>query len=148
MSYQDPNQQGYPQQPGYGSTPNPYQDPNGYPPQAYPQQPAQDPNGYPQQGYPQQPYQQQAYPQQQPYGYQQQPLGYAPQMGKDWTTTLLLSIFLGGLGVDRFYVGKTGTGIAKLLTLGGCGVWWVVDIILILTGGFTDANGQPLVGHP
>jgi hypothetical protein len=132
MSYQDPNQQGYPQQPqqpGYGSTPNPYQ----------------DPNGYPQQGYPQQPYGQQPYPQQ-PYGYQQ-PQGYGPQMGKDWTTTLLLSVFLGGFGVDRFYVGKTGTGIIKLLTLGGCGVWWLVDIILIATGSFTDANGQPLVGR-
>jgi len=127
MSYQDPNQQGYPQQaqqPSYGSTPNPYQDPNGYP---------------------QQPYQQQAYPQQ-PYGYQQ-PQGYGPQVGKDWTTTLLLSVFLGGFGVDRFYVGKIGTGIIKLLTLGGCGIWWLVDIILIATGSFTDANGQPLTGR-
>jgi hypothetical protein len=134
MSYQDPNQHGYPQQPGYGSTPNPYQDPSGYPQQPYPQQP-----------YPQQPYPQQPYPQQ-PYGYQQSP-GYGPPAGKDWTTTLLLSVFLGGFGVDRFYVGKTGTGIIKLLTFGGCGVWWLVDIILIATGTFTDANGQPLVGR-
>ena len=68
-------------------------------------------------------------------------------MGKDWTTTLLLSVFLGGFGVDRFYVGKIGTGIIKLLTLGGCGIWWLVDIILIATGSFTDANGQPLTGR-
>ncbi len=133
MNYQDPNQQGYPQQPGYGSTPNPSQDPNSYPQQPYPQQP------YPQQPYPQQPYPQQPY---------QQPYGYPPQAGKDWTTTLLLSIFLGAFGVDRFYVGKTGTGIIKLLTVGGCGIWWLVDIILIVTGSFTDANGQPLVGRP
>lgn len=68
-----------------------------------------------------------------------------PSLGKDWLTTLLLSIFLGGLGIHRFYVGRTGSGIAQLLTGGGCGVWALVDIIMIATGSFTDANGQPLV---
>ena len=68
-----------------------------------------------------------------------------PSLGKDWLTTLLLSIFLGGLGIHRFYVGRTGSGIAQLLTGGGCGVWAIVDIIMIATGSFTDANDQPLI---
>ncbi|MDR1390037.1 MAG: TM2 domain-containing protein [Treponema sp.] len=59
-----------------------------------------------------------------------------------WITLLILSIFLGELGVDRFYVGKVGTGILKLITLGGCGIWWVVDIILIATGTFKDSKGN------
>jgi len=59
-----------------------------------------------------------------------------------WLTLLLLSIFLGQLGVDRFYVGKIGTGILKLITLGGCGVWWLIDLIMIICGKFTDSNGN------
>lgn len=60
---------------------------------------------------------------------------------KDWLTTLLLCIFLGGLGVHRFFTGHTGTGVAQLLTLGGCGIW---DLIMIATGQFRDASGQLL----
>ena len=53
---------------------------------------------------------------------------------KDWLTTLLLCIFLGGLGVHRFYAGKIGTGILQLITVGGCGIWTLVDLIMIITG--------------
>jgi len=63
---------------------------------------------------------------------------------KDWLTTLLLSIFLGQLGVDRFYLGYIGLGVLKLLTGGGCGIWWLVDVILIATDGLKDAKGRPL----
>ncbi len=63
---------------------------------------------------------------------------------KDWLTTLLLCIFLGGLGIHRFYTGKTGTGIAMLLTGGGCGIWTIYDIVMIATEKYTDAQGRPL----
>lgn len=61
---------------------------------------------------------------------------------KDWLVTLLLSIFLGTLGVHRFYVGKIGTGILQLITLGGCGVWTLIDIIMISTGNFKDKENN------
>ena len=63
-------------------------------------------------------------------------------VGTNWLTLVLLSFFLGGLGVDRFYTGYIGLGILKLLTAGGCGVWWLVDFILIVSGKFRDANGN------
>ena len=59
-----------------------------------------------------------------------------------WLIVFLLSLFLGSLGVDRFYVGKIGTGILKLLTGGGCGIWWLIDWIMILAGKFTDKDGN------
>lgn len=65
---------------------------------------------------------------------------------KDFITSLLLSIFLGVLGVDRFYLGYTGLGVAKLLTFGGCGIWHIVDVILIATRKLPDVQGRPLVG--
>jgi TM2 domain/GYF domain 2 len=68
-----------------------------------------------------------------------------PDGPKDWLTALLLSIFLGTFGVDRFYMGQAGLGIGKLLTLGGCGVWWLIDVILIATGSAKDSRGRLLV---
>lgn len=76
------------------------------------------------------------------YPYQQYPAP-GPQQ-RSWLLTLLLAIFVGSLGIHRFYTGKIGTGILMLVTFGGCGLWTLIDIILIATGAFTDVNGQPL----
>ena len=62
----------------------------------------------------------------------------------DWLTLFLLTFFVGVLGFHRFYVGKIGTGFLMLLTLGGLGVWFLVDLILVVTGQFTNKDGQKI----
>lgn len=61
-----------------------------------------------------------------------------------WLVTLLLCWILGVFGAHRFYTGHTGIAIAQLLTFGGCGIWTLVDLIIILLGNFKDAQGNPI----
>jgi len=67
-----------------------------------------------------------------------------PVSDKEWIVALLLSFFLGVLGVHRFYTGHIGIGIVQLLTLGGCGIWAFIDFVLIAVGSYTDADGRQL----
>ncbi len=68
------------------------------------------------------------------------PAGEEPK--KDWLITLLLCLFLGGLGIHRYYVGKIGTGILWMITGGVFGIGYLVDLIKIICGKFTDKNGN------
>lgn len=134
-------QQGYNQ--GYGPQSSPYQQ--------YEQQSAYGQPYYGQQ----QPYTQQPYSQPQPYAQvppyaQAQPMQYNIQVGvgmvdqRDWVVTLLLCLFLGCFGAHRFYTGHIAFGLIQLFTVGGCGIWALVDLILILTNNYTDNYGRPL----
>jgi len=68
----------------------------------------------------------------------------APPGLKSWKIAFLLSIFLGFFGADRFYIGRTRSAVVKLLILGGYGVWWLSDIVLIASDWRKDAWGRPL----
>lgn len=69
------------------------------------------------------------------------------QPQKNYTATLLLSFFLGGLGIHRFYTGYIGLGILQLITFGGCGLWALVDFISICFNNYKDADGQELAEY-
>lgn len=66
---------------------------------------------------------------------------------RSYMTASMLSLFLGSLGVDRFYLGYIGTGILKLLTFGGFGIWYTIDLVMIITGAKRDTQGATLMGY-
>ena len=61
--------------------------------------------------------------------------------GKSQLVALLLAIFVGGIGIHRFYLGYTWQGVVQLLTAGGCGIWALIDLIRIITGNLQPKNG-------
>jgi len=63
---------------------------------------------------------------------------------RSWPAALILSLVLGTFGVDRFYLGHVWLGLAKLVTFGGLGIWWLVDLLLIAFHQVNDADGRPL----
>jgi len=65
--------------------------------------------------------------------------------GYSYHITLLLAVYFGWCGLDRFYIGKVGTGILKLITFGGFGLWWLIDVIFILLNKRTDVDGKNLL---
>lgn len=70
-----------------------------------------------------------------------------PAGERSFLLTWLFALFLGFFGVDRFYLGKVGTGILKIVTFGGAGIWVLVDIVLVLANQTKDAAGRPLAGY-
>lgn len=117
------------QQPGYG----------------YPQQGAQPGYGYPQPGaYPPPPGGAYTGDPSAPYGYD--PMG-RPYSDKSKVVAGVLQLFLGGFGIGRFYTGHTGMALGQLFTCGGCGIWALIDGIMLLAGNdATDAQGRVLRG--
>lgn len=68
-----------------------------------------------------------------------------PISPKSRLAAALLAWFLGIFGIHRFYVGKVGTGILMIVTLGGLGIWALIDFIVILVGSFKDKEGRLLI---
>lgn len=69
----------------------------------------------------------------------------SPNVGRSWVVTLLLAVLFPLFGVHRMYTGDVFLGFLQLLTLGGCGIWWLVDVMMILIGSYRDAEGRELV---
>jgi len=63
---------------------------------------------------------------------------------KNRTLVALLAFFFGVFGAHRFYVGRSATGVAQLLTIGGLGIWCFIDFIIVLFGEFRDAEGNKI----
>ena len=130
-----------PHQPGYGYPQDPNQNPYAQQPGAAPGQPGY---GYPQQGM--------GAPMAAPAGYDPNaPYGYdaygRPLSNKSKIVAGVLQLFIGGLGIGRFYTGHVGMGIAQLFTCGGMGIWSLVDGIIFLTSDSrTDKDGRVLRG--
>jgi TM2 domain-containing membrane protein YozV len=64
---------------------------------------------------------------------------------KSKVAAALLAFFMGGLGIHRFYLGYTTIGIIQIFTCGGCGIWALIDFILILSGSLQDSDGRDLI---
>lgn len=75
------------------------------------------------------------------------PAQQAPEGEKNYVLTVVLSFILGMFGGDRFYLGKTSTAVVKLVTIGGCGLWWLADLLITLFGGQRDVLGYRLAGY-
>lgn len=73
---------------------------------------------------------------------------HANESDKSWSTALCLSIILGWLGIDRFYLGYPWLGMLKLFTFGGFFIWWLIDVILLLVGAMRDGEGGVLRTNP
>lgn len=86
-------------------------------------------------------------PQTHPYAGGQRAHGWDRRDQRSYLTAALLSILVGAFGVDRFYLGKIGTGVLKLVTFGGFGVWWIIDAVLLLVNQTRDAEGRELHGY-
>ena len=71
--------------------------------------------------------------------------GGGQKSDKDFVVLVLLSVLVGPLGIDRFYLGKYVTGVLKLITGGGLLIWWLIDLFLIVTGKMTDAQGRVVI---